>query len=273
MNTVKGKGETDKEAVPEATQADEWRCTPCGEMEDIEPLRSASTPVKPDEATVALHRKTHIPYRSWCSECIMGRGLCEQRGRHVGRPHDIPRVGIDYWFITTGSVKLRHELDFEQSTEGDAKLNEARKEGKVVKCLIIRCYETKCIFAYVVPVKGADEDGYAVQLVVNAVVWLGHVRVILKSDGEPAVTKLVQESLKEVKCSVEPHTNGAAPTTARPMAALRWECELYEDSSALCAYAWRSASATRSHQIIRLHPGCLSTRRCCSTYVFGDQMA
>ena len=210
--TGDSKGMTNEEAVPGPINGagrevvDEWRCTPCGAMEDeedVEPLKSAVTPVKPDEATVALQRKTHIPYRNWCRECIMGRGLCEQRGRHVGRPHDIPRVGIDYWFITSGSIKMRHELEFEQTTDGNAKLEEARGNGHVVKCLIIRCYETKCVFAHVVPQKGADEDRYAVGLVVSAVVWLGHVRVILKSDGEPAVVKLVQEALKEVKCSVD----------------------------------------------------------------------
>ena len=109
--TGNSKGMTNEEAVPEPINGagremvDEWRCTPCGAMEDeedVEPLKSAVTPVKPDEATVALHRKTHIPYRNWCRECIMGRGLCEQRGRHVGRPRDIPRVGIDYWCITSG---------------------------------------------------------------------------------------------------------------------------------------------------------------------------
>ncbi len=80
------------------------------EPEEAEPLRTAPDPKLPDEATIQLHRKTHIPFRIWCRFCIMGRGLGEQRGRHCGRHHAIPRVGVDYWFITTGGIWRRDEL-------------------------------------------------------------------------------------------------------------------------------------------------------------------
>jgi hypothetical protein len=33
-----------------------------------------------------------VLYRSWCQHCVAGRGLGEQRGRHVGRKHGIPQV-------------------------------------------------------------------------------------------------------------------------------------------------------------------------------------
>ena len=65
-------------------------------------IKVAPAPTRPSEAEVEEHRITHFPYRSWCDECREGRGLGEQRGRHAGRPHEIPRVGIDYWYITTG---------------------------------------------------------------------------------------------------------------------------------------------------------------------------
>ncbi len=128
--------------------------------EEVEPLRMPRNPVLPSAAEIEEHRKTHIPFRCWCIECLMGRGLGEQRGAHAGRSHSIPRVGVDFWYITSGTIKRRDELEYPVDDEGDAKLNEARKRGDLVKCLIIRCHETKCVFAHVIPVKGRDEDSY-----------------------------------------------------------------------------------------------------------------
>ena len=61
--------------------------------EEVEPLRMPRNPVLPSAAEIEEHRKTHIPFRCWCIECLMGRGLGEQRGAHAGRDHGIPRVG------------------------------------------------------------------------------------------------------------------------------------------------------------------------------------
>ena len=70
--------------------------------EEVADLKVAAVPMPPSAADVAEHRVTHMPYRNWCPHCVAGRGLGERRGRHVGRQHDIPRVGIDYWFVTSG---------------------------------------------------------------------------------------------------------------------------------------------------------------------------
>ena len=95
-------------------------------------------------ADVEEHRISHVPYRPSCTECNMGRGLGEQRGSHVGRAHEIPIVGIDFWYITTGGIKRRDELQ-----ETDEEIKAEREEGKMIKCLIVRCYETKSVFAHV----------------------------------------------------------------------------------------------------------------------------
>ena len=80
------------------------------ETQEVAPLKTAPAPTKPSAADVEEHNVTHMPCRSWCDSCVEGRGLGEQRGRHAGRIHETPRVGIDYWYITTGSLKLRKEL-------------------------------------------------------------------------------------------------------------------------------------------------------------------
>ena len=78
---------------------------------EVEPLRKAASPTMPSAADVEDHRITHVPYRSWCMECNMGRGLGEQRGSHAGRAHDIPIVGIDFLYITAGGSSVVTNLN------------------------------------------------------------------------------------------------------------------------------------------------------------------
>ena len=90
----------DDQAEPESARGEDW----LEAEQETEPLQSASAPDRPPAAQVEEHRITHTPYRVWCDECRRGRGLGEQRGRHKGRHHVIPRVGVDYWYITSGGM-------------------------------------------------------------------------------------------------------------------------------------------------------------------------
>ena len=88
------------DGVPEGNEGE----TEIQPEEEVADLKVGADPAMPNAAGVAEHRVTHMPYRSWCKHCVAGRGVGEQRGRHVGRQHDIPRVGVDYWFITSGTT-------------------------------------------------------------------------------------------------------------------------------------------------------------------------
>ena len=77
--------------------------------EDVPDLKHARDVGSPSADQVESHRVTHLPYRSWCKHCIMGRG--------VGRPHSTstkessaPIVGMDYFYITKEGVRRRSEL-------------------------------------------------------------------------------------------------------------------------------------------------------------------
>ena len=65
-----------------------------GEDAEVEPVKVATDPGRPTESQIEEHRMTHIPFRSWCRWCVLGRG----RGlQHRARPGSlIPIVGIDY---------------------------------------------------------------------------------------------------------------------------------------------------------------------------------
>ena len=57
------------------------------------------------------------------------------------------------------------------------------------------------MFAHAVVRKGIDEKRYAVDCIVRDVLWLGYAEVLLKSDNEPAIVKLLKESLASLKIS------------------------------------------------------------------------
>ena len=92
------------EASASARPSEEDGTDEVATQEEVAPLRAASALGKPCAADVGERNITHMPYRSWCDSCVEGRGLGKQRGRHAGRVHDPPRVGIDYWYITSGSL-------------------------------------------------------------------------------------------------------------------------------------------------------------------------
>ena len=102
---------------------------------------------------------------------------------------------MDYFFITKGGLKIRKELDFLENADGEKALEEARKAGDIVKCLLVRCFKSKTMFAHVVQQKGVDEENVVADTVLSDTEWLGHTKLILKADGEPALQALVQRVL------------------------------------------------------------------------------
>ena len=160
------------------------------EEEDAAPIRHAVSPTLPTDAgEVERHRVDHYPFRSWCRFCIEGRGTGTQH-RTTASKSSIPVVGMDYYFVTSEGVRRRDELKFAADELGDNQLAEARRTGEVIKCIIIRCMMTKNVLTHVVPQKGNDEEQYCANLVVEDLKWLGHTRLILKSDNERSIGAL-----------------------------------------------------------------------------------
>ena len=77
VDVVDGAVDSDTNAEPE-------------QREEAPARRHPVIPVKPvSRAEIEDHKKTHWPYRSWCNCCNEGRGLGEQRGKHIGGSHEI----------------------------------------------------------------------------------------------------------------------------------------------------------------------------------------
>ena len=144
-------------------------------------------PGQPSAQEEEEHRCSHIPYRSWCKWCVMGRGL--------GTPHSgsqshsqVPRVGLDYFFITDVGVKKKQKLEMTNE-----EVEKAISDGSIIKCVIVRDWDGKSLWAHVIPRKGVDRDNYSAQMVVKDLRWMGYHRIILKYDNESAIGALANK--------------------------------------------------------------------------------
>ena len=68
-----------------------------------------------------------------------------------------------------------------------------------MKILVGKCHMTKCIFAHAVPQKGLDPELYAVERLKRDILWLGHNKIILKTDNENAILAVLRNTLKALR--------------------------------------------------------------------------
>lgn len=106
------------------------------EQQEVQKLKVKVSPVKPTPVEVEDHRCSHDPYRSWCKLCVMGKALGE-RHSETGE-HAIPIIGLDYFYVSEGGVKVKAELELGDGPEVEDKIAEQRRSGALVKALIVR---------------------------------------------------------------------------------------------------------------------------------------
>ena len=182
--------------------------------EENEPMRIAADPMMPTQSEVEEHRITHIPYRNWCEDCVLGRATGEPHRTHDDKRRRIPVVGLDYFFMTKDKlIEAKGVLDIFGTKE---KLDTAIEEGQVVKCLLVRCSSSKAVMAFVVTRKGVEEDRYSTDRVVAFLQWLGHTRMLLRSDNENPITALVKDALKSLRIACMESDSCGHPTALAP---------------------------------------------------------
>ena len=98
-----------------------------GNGEEAENVKHAVDPGTPTSKQGEEHRETHIPFRSWCKWCVLGRGRGIQH-RKTGAS-TVPIVGLDYFFLTKGGVRGRKEMEFSMTPDGETELEAARSRG------------------------------------------------------------------------------------------------------------------------------------------------
>ena len=51
---------------------------------------------KPTQKERAEHEATYVPFRDWCTHCMMGRGRTKQKSEDQSRR---PTIAMDYYFM------------------------------------------------------------------------------------------------------------------------------------------------------------------------------
>ena len=196
--------------------ADDVLCSPCEEEEQAVVPATLPAMYQPTHSEYLDHCVTHYPFRAWCKHCLEGRG--REFGHDARRGNkDVratPVVSFDYAFLSDcGDVESLDDF----VAAGDA----------ACKVLVVRDSKSKSVFAHVVPSKGVDEAGFAVDALVEDVKWLGYSKLTLKSDNEPAIVKLLTEALRELRVQgidqlmeehspeYDPQANGSAEVAVR----------------------------------------------------------
>ena len=181
------------------TDADD-ECHPCEEA----PFRIPTNPSDPTPEERERHNKTHVPHRPWCAICIKARGREDKHYSQTKQEMEmgLPRVDLDYAQVE----------DVVPST-----LPEQPEEPHKKRLLIGRDRWTKSVQAHLVRCKGLD-DPTIVKRVTEAVDELGYRKLIIKTDGEPALVNVQEavarrrthETLMENPRAYDPQANGGA---------------------------------------------------------------
>ena len=196
--SLEGEGESETIHMPE---------------EEVRGVSGLKAPTAPTQKEIDRHRLTHLPYRSWCPECVEAFAR-EWAHKAHGDTRAIPLISCDYMYVTKNGIFARSELS-EEEREAAARV------------LVMYCGETQTPFADGVPQKGVDPNGYVIECILQNVLWLGHSKVTIRADNEPALAQLVLRAVAVLKSSgvenvteegsvpYDPQTNGAAENAVR----------------------------------------------------------
>ena len=99
---------------------------------DAQEAKPLPIPAKPTPEMIAAHEVCHLPFRSWCSHCVRGRGKSFQHRRvqHDQDDDAHPVVSLDYAFFGAPG-------ELEQEAIGGAKMPVLVVKGFPKQCLHI----------------------------------------------------------------------------------------------------------------------------------------
>ena len=137
------------------------------------PVKMKRSWAEPTAEERERHPKHHCPFRAWCEFCV--RGKCNNNGhyKHPAAPDGNPVISIDYAYMKSAQVE--------------------EQAGHPI--LVTKCSNTKWISANVVPKKGTYPEG--IRRLGEELDKLGHRRMTVKSDQEPAILSLKEATIRE----------------------------------------------------------------------------
>jgi len=137
------------------------------------PVKMRKQWIEPSAEERVRHSKLHCPFRAWCEFCVMGKCHNDSHTKRTATPDANPVVSIDYAYMK--SSEIEKEAGF--------------------PILVSRCSHSKWISANVLPKKGAYPEG--IRRLGEELDKLGRRRMVVKSDQEPAILKLIEATVRE----------------------------------------------------------------------------
>ena len=142
----------------------------------------------PTKEEVRRHNVSHLPFRSWCPQCVAGRGK-----DHAHRAREDPEAAR--------GAEVHFDYAFLRNEEG----------GNKATVLVGRCRQSKFLVAHVVPAKGESEE-WVVEEVIQDLKNMGiNGQVLLRGDQERSLRsffELVAERRGELKTIPEEAPKG-----------------------------------------------------------------
>jgi hypothetical protein len=146
-------------------------------------------PGMPTAAQVAEHNLTHIPARPWCDHCMRGKGKDRHHRRLCGAYAEshVPRVRLDYCFLTENTEQLEDEHGQGQTTQSSASMT----------VLVMQESQCRSVWAYAVESKGSSEAWVIDQISEDLdTIGFRNDRIIIKSDQETSANDIAREVAK-----------------------------------------------------------------------------
>ena len=151
---------------------------PDGEAQ-IKAPRIARNPKEPTSRERELHEVLHLPLRSWCKHCMMGRGKDSYHMRLGDSGDSVPRIGMDYMFLTERGI----------TTKAD------EVTGECMTLLVLKDFFHKSIWVYPVEGKGVAKSEWVSGMIQTDMATCGmdNSMIVVKTDQEPAIREVQRE--------------------------------------------------------------------------------
>ena len=118
----------------------------------------------------------HVPYRSWCRACVVGRGRSDAHLTSRSFVGATTTIWIDYWY-------LEDKVTLDEQEAGPSPILVTRSSTTTAD--VLRC-------------KGTAHP-WCVQASVRAIVATGDAKIILRSDNDKAILDLKRQAAAECR--------------------------------------------------------------------------
>ena len=170
------EGEIDQEGATAEMEQEEAKEL-AREAEEAVVVPRRRLPEEPTPEERVAHEALHEPYRNWCRACVAGRGRAD--AHRVRESRSVPVIGIDFGYLVPRAPAA-----------GEAATEQEEHEDHPGACPLLagRCGSDRWLLGTLLQQKGVTQ--YGREFLQKELKNVGMQRVVVRSDGEPAIVAL-----------------------------------------------------------------------------------